>query len=74
MSSNPPPQELVSGSNRPTPEDTATIECLSCGGSFERTDPRVFGAPVTYTCPTCETPIRLWMAGGQLQYDCESCK
>ena len=70
MSSKTPPTELIAGRDHPTPEDTARIECRACGGTFERTDPRVFGVPVTYTCPHCETAIDLWMAGGELQYDC----
>ena len=70
MNSEIPPADAVSGSERPTPEETATIDCRACGETFEGTDPRVFGAPVTYTCPHCETAIRLWMAGGKLQYDC----
>lgn len=53
----------------PTVDDTAEIDCRACGASFERTDPRVFGAPVAYTCPHCSESVRLWMAGGELQYE-----
>ncbi|MEZ3116722.1 hypothetical protein RYH80_12460 [Halobaculum sp. MBLA0147] len=55
--------------DRPTVDDTAEIRCRGCGETFERTDPRVFGAPVAYTCPHCDTTVRLWMAGGELQYE-----
>jgi predicted RNA-binding Zn-ribbon protein involved in translation (DUF1610 family) len=51
----------------PTVDDTAVIDCPGCGESFERTDPRVFGVPVTYACPHCRVTVRLWMAGGTLQ-------
>jgi DNA-directed RNA polymerase subunit RPC12/RpoP len=50
-------------------DDTAEIRCRRCGERFERTDPRVFGAPVAYACPHCGSSVRLWMAGGQLQYE-----
>jgi hypothetical protein len=69
MSSDTTSTDLVRGTAEPTADDTATIECRACDGTFERTDPRIFGAPVTYTCPHCETPIRLWMADGELQYE-----
>ncbi|MFB6244555.1 MAG: hypothetical protein ABEH80_10680 [Halobaculum sp.] len=70
MSSDQPRTEFVHATaDYPTVEDTAVIDCRDCGGSFERTDPRVFGAPVAYACPHCETTVRLWMAGGELQYE-----
>jgi hypothetical protein len=69
MSSDRPTEFVRTTAARPTVDDTAEIGCRACGDSFERTDPRVFGAPVTYTCPHCDESVRLWMSGGRLQYE-----
>ncbi len=67
MSSDRQTEFVQTTATRPTVDDTAEIGCRACGDSFERTDPRVFGAPVTYTCPHCGESVRLWMAGGKLR-------
>ena len=67
MSSDRPTEFVQTTAARPTVDDTAEIGCRACGGSFERTDPRVFGAPVVYTCPHCGESVRLWMSGGKLR-------
>ncbi|MEZ3144431.1 hypothetical protein [Halobaculum sp. MBLA0143] len=69
MSSNSPATFVRTTTDSPTVDDTAEIDCRGCGERFERTDPRVFGAPVAYACPECGTSVKLWLAGGELQYE-----
>lgn len=69
VSSDRPAEFVRTKTDSPTVDDTAEISCRACGERFERTDPRVFGAPVAYACPRCGSSVRLWMADGRLQYE-----